>query len=112
MTQLANVLSWTEEFAKPEVGMGATKLNYTDRDAYTIVEVMPSRKRFVMVQDVATRVDTNGMSEAQQYTFTPGEDREDARVLVTLTKKGWRVGGMRGSKVLVGVRATYYDYSF
>jgi hypothetical protein len=49
----------------------------------------------------------NGMSESQDCTFAPNPSGHI--VTVRMTKKGWR---MSGCKVLVGVRDSYYDYSF
>jgi hypothetical protein len=110
MSQIYNHIRLTEEMAIPAVGMGATYFGYTDRDAYTILSISKSGKGFTMQEDTATRTDTNGMSESQDYTFTPNP--RGRVVTVKMTKNGWRVGGMRGHKVAVGVRDSYYDYSF
>ncbi len=110
MTQVANYINWTEETAKPQIGMGATHLGWTDRTPYTIISISKSGKSFVMQEDKSTRTDKNGMSDAQSYTHESnpeGRTRE-----VRMTKRGWRIGGVRGDKVLVGVRTRYYDYSF
>lgn len=91
----------------PTVGMGITILCWTDRRAATIVAVSKSGKQFEFTYDVATRTDTNGMSECQKYDYTPVP--EGPRHTAKLLKKGWRVGS-RG--VRLGARNTYYDYSF
>ena len=110
MSQIYNHIRLTEEHAIPAVGMGATLFSWSDRDAHTILSVSKSGKSFTMQEDFATRIDTNGMSESQDYTFAPNPN--GYVVAVKMTKRGWRVGGMRGQKVAVGVRDSYYDYSF
>jgi hypothetical protein len=52
----------------PEVGMGATEIMYSDRHAFTVVEVL-GPKRIVVQRDRATRTDGLGMSDAQSYNF-------------------------------------------
>ncbi len=100
------LLSGTVGAPTPAVGMGATILMWTDSHAATITRVSPSGKSFWMVQDVATRTDKNGMSECQDYAFTPGTGPE---IMVRQTKRGWKCnrGGVR-----VGDRREYHDYSF
>ena len=96
----------------PVVGMGATMPMWTDRHAYTVVEAGP--KRLVAQQDIATRVDGNGMSDAQSYTFAPNPAAP--REVFTLRKNGrWVKEGesMRGGQRLsLGARSEYHDYSF
>lgn len=110
MSQIWNHVALAEEVATPVVGAGATMLLYTDRHAYTITSVAKSGKSFTMQRDNAKRVDNNGLSESQVYEITP--DTNGPVTKVRMTKKGWRVGGMRGNKVLVGCRDEYYDFSF
>lgn len=55
----------------PEVGMGCTVLGWTDRHAATIVEVK-SPTKIAVVGDIAERTDSNGMSENQEYRYSPG----------------------------------------
>jgi len=95
----------------PEVGMGATELWWSDRHAYTIVEVSGDKKRIVVQRDIAKRIDRNGFSESQTYEFTP--DPTATRVVVTLRKNGrWVVRGTRHTTFAIGFRQEYYDYSF
>ncbi len=110
MTSIFNVIPIQQEQTPAEVGMGATMLMWTDRHAYTIIEVAKNGKSFVMQQDTARRTDNNGMSECQTWDFT--RNPEGAKVTVRMSKKGWRVGGMKGNKVLVGVRDEHFDFSF
>jgi hypothetical protein len=98
--------------AQPEVGMGATILGWTDRHAATVVGVSKSGKSIQIVQDIATRVDGNGMSDSQEYTYTPGTGTPQT---FTLRNNGAWVAkgqGKNGSRVALGYRNEYYDYSF
>lgn len=91
---------------EPEIGMGATILCWTDRHAGTIVRVTPTQ---VHVQrDKATRIDQNGMSETQGYSYEPNPDAPIE--VFRKTKKGYR--NSAGNGLLIGRRDAYYDYSF
>jgi hypothetical protein len=92
----------------PTIGMGATILRYTDRAPATVVWVSPSGKTLHLQEDDAARVDANGMSECQTYTFTPNPA---ATVQVAhLTTKGWKI--VKGSRIRLGDRDKYHDFSF
>lgn len=107
----------------PEVGMGATLLSYTDRHAATICSVETIRGTlYISVQeDNAVRTDSNGMSESQEYTYTPNPDGYVKTF--RLGKKGmweavyknpetgrWNVSQVGGLRI--GSRETYHDFSF
>jgi len=107
----------------PEVGMGATLLSYTDRHAATICKVETIRGvLYIGVQaDNAVRIDKNGMSESQEYSYLP--DPNGYVQMFRLGKSGmweaivkntetgrWKKtnnGGLR-----IGHRETYHDFSF
>jgi hypothetical protein len=91
----------------PVVGMGATHLMYTDREACTVIAVSPSGKTIKVQTDHAKRTDGNGMSECQKYEHTPNPN--GVIYTVRLTKKGWR---SKGARFALGYRSTYHDYSF
>jgi len=93
---------------RPEVGMGATILMWSDRNPATIVWVSPSGKTIKIQQDTYRRTDQNGISEAQSYEYSrnPEAPVETAR----LTKRGWRVQG--GCGILIGNRERYRDPTF
>jgi hypothetical protein len=97
--------------AKPVVGMGATELMWTDRHAYTIVEVV-SDKRLVVQQDKAIVVKGGIHNGSAEYRYEP----DPSRPLKTLTlrKDGrWHEGTtMQGAKFAIGWREEYYDPSF
>ena len=102
---------------------GATLLSWSDRRAATVVEVFTkgSYDYLVVQQDTATRVDKNGMSDAQTYEYT--RNPEGSTYTFRIGKKGVfeqvyvnsetgryvkaRVGGLA-----VGYRNEYYDFSF
>lgn len=126
MKSLINEIYENPHFSMPEPapGMGATLTGYTDRKAATVVMVFKIGKSLAVQvqQDKATRTDTNGMSDCQNYTYQT--DPEGPRYTFKLdTKTGkwrqvyrdsltgrWRTGSYRG--LLLGIRDQYYDYSF
>lgn len=106
-----------QESAKPEtpvVGMGATLLFYSDRDAATIIEVSEDGKQIKLQEDHCIRTDKNGMSESQDYRYEP--NIKGKTHVATLRKNGTYVlvGGTlhSGTVVRVGDRDAYHDYSF
>jgi hypothetical protein len=107
---LVNHLYSRTKSPKPEVGMGATILQWSDRRACTITKVVSDR-RIEVRRDNATLV--AGASDYQQeYAYSPGDG---PRIVFTLRKNGaWvRLGDkMSGSCLLIGKRDHYYDYSF
>lgn len=74
----------------PEVGKGATVLLWTYRHAYEVIEVSEDKKRVVVQKYNAKRIDSNGMSDSQQYEYK--ELLPNKRVIV------WRRGAWRWEK--------------
>lgn len=108
---LINRLSETATPATPVVGMGATQLMYSDRHAFTVIAVAANGKSCTVQADTATRTDSNGMSDAQAYSFAPNP--EGATYELRLNKKGkWAVKGSPDSIFGMGYRSEYHDYSF
>lgn len=112
-----NAIDAVSRQPKPEVGMGATILGYTDRTACTIVSVR--HKVIDLWEDIATRTDKNGLSESQDYTYATrlaSEVRRFNMHTFTLRKDGtWVKLGQRangGTRVLIGTRDHYIDPSF
>jgi hypothetical protein len=97
----------------PKIGMGVTMLGWTDRHAATIVEVKMKGLKVGIVQDIAIRTDNNGMSETQQYSYAPGNG---GVMYYTLRQNGkWVAEGQgfkNGSRIVIGFRDEYYDFSF
>lgn len=106
----------------PNVGDGATTLLYTDRHAATVIAVDEKRKIVTVQRDFAQRVDSNGLSECQEYEyscdpygykehFRLGKDNRWSQVRWNDETNRWNyVPG--GSGVLFGDRDEYYDFSF
>jgi len=108
---LVNHLMSGSKGQEPTVGMGVTELMWSDRHAYTIIEVIDS-KTLKVQQDTATRTDSNGMSDSQDYRFEPNP--QGHTVIITLRKSGrWmRKGEQKGSGWTIGSRSEYHDFSF
>lgn len=106
----------------PKVGDGATVVGWTDRRPATVVETFQKgAHHYVVVQyDKWTRTDKNGMSDAQEYVYSPNP--EGGKSTYRLDKKGkWRPVCINqhgkfvyfdGTVLLIGVRERYYDFSF
>lgn len=98
-----------------KVGMGATYGIGSDRYPFTVVEVL-SETRVVVQADRYKRIDKNGLSELQEYEYTP--DPEACRTIVTRRKQGddyvWRKQGDGKGGGYFGFhgRHAYIDPSF
>ena len=105
MSQIWNHVTLTEETAIPNVGAGVTRLHWTDRSPGTITRVSPSGKTFWFTEDRVEREKNENGVVSYRFAHEPNGYEYRAR----MTKKGWRANG---NKVLVGVRAYYYDINF
>jgi|SRR5208282_3469700 len=98
----------------PEVGMGATVCYWSDRHAATIIRVENNGKRIVVQEDISIRTDKNGMSESQSYQYEPNPN--GTTHLASLRKDGsYRIVGQKtknGTRISIGFRNQFYDYSF
>ena len=113
----------TKGQADPVVGMGATLLGWTDREGATIVEVTKTKAGAWLIavqEDNAKRIDSNGMSESQEYEYSPNPDAGKQWFRFD-EGKGWRSVRFndKGRWVLVdgdglrtGDRDKYHDFSF
>lgn len=110
---LVNILMSNGDKPTPVVGMGCTRLAWTDRHAFTVVEVV-NTKTIKVRQDHAKRIDTNGVSESQTYEYTA--DPNAPIITVTLRKNGrWVEKGesaKHGTAYSIGSRNEYHDFSF
>ena len=108
---LGNLIMANVKPAVPEVGMGATEIGYTDRHAGTIVGV--SKNKVAWARDIATPKHVPP-TEAQEWAYA--RDPNAKPWIYTKRKNGAYVRQgqpMRGgSRLLIGVRDEYYDYSF
>jgi hypothetical protein len=117
------LLSGVKGQPEPVVGMGATLLAYTDRYAGTITRVFEERGVLMVdvQEDDAKRTDNNGMSEMQEYAYSPNPN---GRVKTfKLYKGGWQAvyksqvtGRWKmdpgGNGLRIGERRKYNDFSF
>lgn len=101
-----HIMSRATDQPAPQVGMGATILMWSDRHAATIVKV--TKTQVHVKQDKAVRIDTNGMSEHQEYTYT--SDPDASVEVFRMTKRGYRSSS--GAGLVIGERDEYYDPSF
>jgi len=100
---------------KPEPGMGATILLWSDRHPYTIHRVSKDGKKLWATEDQHKRLDNNGFSESQEYEYWNDDSNDpESWSLFTLRKDGrWHQGNtLRGSVLAIGRREEYYDFSF
>jgi hypothetical protein len=117
-----NVINRLQEEAQqrePQIGDGATYLAWSDRYAYTIVDVIKfvtgSRKgevkAVVVTRDIAKRADTNGMSDSQSWTYETNPDAK--REVYTKRKSGRFIKqGEDYGTLAIGYRNAYHDFSF
>ena len=102
---------------------GATLLSWSDRHPATVVDLFTKGKfEYLVVQeDIAKRVDTNGISESQTYEYSKNPDGclrtfritdqgFEAVYMDTETNRWKKYRGSIG--LMVGKREEYYDYSF
>ncbi len=111
----------------PEVGMGATTYQYSDRKAWTVMKVSPSGKTVTLQRDTAKLLNgyQSGEEDAlkfypggfaghtagnQRYEYSPNPEGETCKA--TLRKDGtWRVSRIN-ERVKLGGRHEHYDFNF
>lgn len=124
-TQTTNVINhlysrMTVNAPEPRVGMAATTLSWSDRNGATVIAI---DKNIVTVQqDIATRVDTNGLSEDQEYEFQANPNgyvqhfRMSKEGTFTEVRKNSTTGRWNkadtSSGLILGFRRHYHDFSF
>lgn len=93
----------------PEVGMGCTYSYTNDSYAATVVAVNAKKTKVTVQGDRAIRTDSNGLSEAQSYRYSP--DVNGSLKTFTLRKDGgwWPEGDPIGShpRLSLGKRDSY-----
>ena len=90
------------------VGMDATQIMWSDRNAYTVVEIL-AKNKIVVQRDIATRKDNGVMSDCQEYNYE--RDLDGVKQTLIKTKNGWKVVGV-DERFILGHRETYYDFTF
>jgi hypothetical protein len=106
------------QHTEPVIGMGATRLMFSDRHPATIVEVQKSatgKIKAVVIQEDTWKVVKGSMQDGSaDYEFTPNP--EAARITYTLRKNGRYVYAgsdlHTGESIAIGWREKYYDPSF
>lgn len=89
----------------PEIGMGATEICWTDRHAYTVIAMSPSKKTVTVQRD---RVKRLGPWPSEDYEITP--DPEGYTMKLRLCKDG--VYRCKRTTFVIGFRQEYRDPSF
>ncbi|GAB4008951.1 hypothetical protein GCM10028808_16090 [Spirosoma migulaei] len=103
---LTNLIYAEGKTVEPKIGDGATLLQWSDRHAYTVIEV---KKNYILVtRDIAERVDQNFEKGPQEYKYQL--DPDAAPVRANLRKDGKYYIGDQVLKI--GYRHEHYDYSF
>lgn len=102
---------------RPEVGMGATALLWTDRHAGTITRIVELGGKVTAVywrEDNAELVSGSIFSEGQEYEYSANEAAPE--IVYTLRKDGTYVRQgdalKNGQRLWIGVRQSYRDPSF
>jgi hypothetical protein len=107
---------------EPVIGMGVTLLGWTDRNPATIIEIFQIGKtQYIACQnDNYVRVDGNGMSESQEYQYSPNPN--GSRNVFRIGRNGlWEACALNengryvktsGKGLRLGERERYYDFSF
>ena len=107
----------TGNFARIVLGDAATIHFGSDCFPATIVRIdrwksgplLGLPRRVVVQIDDATRVDSNGMSDHQQYTYTRNPEGLTYAAHYSEKLKCWRASG---SPIVFGTRRRYHDYTF
>lgn len=109
---------FSQSSADPEVGMGATLLHWTDRTACTVIAW--DGKVVTLQEDSATRTDSRGMSDSQDYAYAANpdgvihyyrKDRKGCWSRVVANETG-RLVQADGADLTIGRRDHYHDFSF
>jgi hypothetical protein len=91
-----------------KVRAGAIVRPYMPIPQVTAIKVSPTGAKVTVREDTATRTDGNGMSDQQQYEYTPNPDGE--LHIFHRDAEGKYRG--RGKVLVLGTRRTYHDFSF
>ena len=121
------------EDQEPYVGMGATYNSWSDRSPLTVIEIIKEKNYEIIVcqEDFAKRTDSNGMSESQNYEYSPNPDGclYYVRSKEVISKEGvpakiyenvrknektgrWNVIKWHRTPISFGRRNKYHDFSF
>lgn len=107
---LVNAMADQTRSKAPEVGMGVTKIMFSDRHPYTVTKIL-SPKRIVVQADVAIRTDKNDFSENQEYEYKQDANAPEVTLFLNKFGKWKRLGDAQGPTYLIGRREEYYDFT-
>jgi hypothetical protein len=99
-----------------KVGHGVTIVYYSDRYPGTIIEIDPKLRWIKVQEDHFERIDNNGMSESQFYTFSRNPNgnihifKRTRKDKLVYTSNGLYYDW--GTKLSFAGRRAYYDYSY
>jgi hypothetical protein len=105
----------------PQIGMGATICMHSDRHAGTVIGIDQPKKMVIIQRDKAKRTDNWGMSDSQEYSYTP--DSEGATYIFKFGKDNrwheyltnretFRLNKVKGGcGLILGDRDEHYDFS-
>lgn len=113
-------IHFEKEFADYEikVGDGATICYYSDREPCTIIDIADNGSWIKVQEDSAKRIDTNGMSDCQEYEYSRNENgrvhifKRTRKNKSMYTDNGVSKWGDYGMRLSFGGRRKYFDYSF
>jgi hypothetical protein len=106
----------------PQIGMGATVCGYSDRHACTVIGIDQPRGLVHLRQDTATRSDSYGISDTQDYDYKPNPEGREYSFKYFPNKNKWfevvynpktkRFNKSGSMGLILGQRDEYYDFSF
>jgi hypothetical protein len=114
---LQNEIFSNSQSNTPEVGMGATQIRYTDRRAYTVIEIV-SAKEVVVQRDKAIRTDVLGWVDYKTFQIEQDPKGHTRTLVLKKSKKHpngkWVVKGdpINGERYIIGMREEYFDPNF
>ena len=124
---LVNHILSTSKVHIPEIGEGATILSWSDRNPATVVSIEKKRNDEVIIVGVQSdsylRVDDNGLSEMQEYVYSPNPNgcvyhyridttKPDAKWVRVWKSETGRWNKLEYGNIIFGIREKYHDFSF
>ena len=92
------------------IGAGATIYYHSDCSPATVISILQNGKKIIIQEDKYTRLDKNGWSELQQYSYE--RDSGGTTHVATLRSDGkYRITKSQ-TVVAIGIRRRYWDPSF
>lgn len=105
-------MALAKDAIRPEVGMGATEMCWTDRNPWTVV-VVYSENKCMLQRDKVKAKEGDWQMGHQQWDIEP--DPDGVTTIVTRRRNGkWHSVNkpMTSTGFILGERRHYYDWSF